>query len=288
MVAGCPVKHDELIREVNEIADAGFGGVEIADVYDSVAAVMDPSIYGWGTKAWTDAVEVVLETAKARGLVVDISIGPHWPSTVPTIVPDDAAAAKEIVHGRAIVRGGGAFAGPLPEPVLPPGGVMRGNPSPPVTARVLRVLAARCTGSCDGEGTVELDADSVRDVTASLVDGRLTWTAPAGGEWVLLPIYERGTGQIVNMFAFNPNNSPVTEPQSYVVDHFSRAGAQVVMDYWEKTLLTPRTRQLLAEGEARSSKTRSSSGTRRPGPPGCSTSSRSAAGIRSCRTCRPC
>ena len=46
---GASVAHDELIREVNEIADAGFGGVEIADVYDSISAFMDPSLYGWGT-----------------------------------------------------------------------------------------------------------------------------------------------------------------------------------------------------------------------------------------------
>ncbi len=244
---GANVDHAELVREVHEIADAGFGGVEIADVYDSVHEPMDPKVYGWGTERWNEAVAVVLEAAKERGLVVDVTIGPHWPSTVPTIVPDDAAAAQEITFGQAIVKGGETYSGELPEPLLPPSGISRGNPDPPLTTHVLRVLAVACRGSCATEGTVTLDAASATDLTDRVVEGRIDWTAPSGADWVLLPIYHRPTGQIVNMFDRNPLNSPVTSPQSYVVDHFGRAGAQAVIDYWESVLLTPRVRALLAE-----------------------------------------
>ncbi len=244
---GAHVDHEELVREVHEIADAGFGGVEIADVYDSVHEPMDPEVYGWGTDRWNEAVAVVLEAANERGLVVDITIGPHWPSTVPTIVPDDPAAAQEVTFGQTIVKGGQTYSGELPEPILPPSGVSRGNPEPPLTTHVLRVLAVACAGACATEGTATLDADSVTDVTDRAGDGRIDWTAPSGADWVLLPIYRRPTGQIVNMYDRNSMNSPVTSPQSYVVDHFGRAGAQAVIDYWEGVLLTPRVRALLAE-----------------------------------------
>ncbi|WP_228684834.1 twin-arginine translocation signal domain-containing protein [Amycolatopsis thermoflava] len=41
----------EIAREVDQIADAGFGGVEIQDVHHSVRADLDPAGHGWGTPA---------------------------------------------------------------------------------------------------------------------------------------------------------------------------------------------------------------------------------------------
>jgi len=46
----------EIRREVAVIADAGFGGFEIADVRDSIVSKIDPATQGWeaqpGTRAW--------------------------------------------------------------------------------------------------------------------------------------------------------------------------------------------------------------------------------------------
>ncbi|MFO1468439.1 MAG: hypothetical protein U1F35_18675 [Steroidobacteraceae bacterium] len=38
------------------IADAGFGGFEIADVRDSVTDPIDPRTQGWGSPAWMAAI----------------------------------------------------------------------------------------------------------------------------------------------------------------------------------------------------------------------------------------
>lgn len=134
----------------------------------------------------------------------------------------------------------------MPGPALKPSGVTEGNPAPPSTAHVLRVLVARCTGGCESEGTVALAADSIEDITGEVADGRLDWTAPGVGDWLVLPIYTRPTGQIVNMFDDSPRNSPVTDPQSYVVDPFGPAGTQALIAYWEDSLLTPGVREGLA------------------------------------------
>jgi len=80
----------------------------------------------------------------------------------------------------------------------------------------------RCETSCTAESTSTLDARTVEDITREFADGRLTWTAPADGEWLVLPIYTRPTGQIVNMFDDSPQNSPVTDPQSRT----SRSGSE--------------------------------------------------------------
>lgn len=45
---GGAIEFDQIEREVNAMADAGFGGFEIADVRDGTRVPMDPKVYGWG------------------------------------------------------------------------------------------------------------------------------------------------------------------------------------------------------------------------------------------------
>ena len=60
-----------------------------------------------------------------------------------------------------------------------------------------------------------LDSTSLVDLTDRVVRGRVTWTAPVEGSWLLLAYWERGSGQM-------PEAGPHTSPDSYVIDHFSR------------------------------------------------------------------
>ena len=226
------VEHDELAREINEIADAGFGGVEIADVHHSVEETIDPEQYGWGTEAWTDAVEAALRAAKKRDVIVDLTIGPSWPAAVPSITPNSEAAAKELVFGRTTVAGGETYDGSVPESDIEP-------ESDDLEPTLVAVQAARVTDSTDGS-VWALAQDSLVDVTDTVEDGSLTWTAPSDGEWTLVSFWQRGSAQ-------QPEAGPHTDPPSYVVDHFSQEGTQVVVDFWESNILTPTIRDLLTE-----------------------------------------
>ncbi|MEU5715772.1 glycosyl hydrolase [Streptomyces sp. NPDC020403] len=229
------VDADEIEREIDQIAAAGFGGVEIAAVTHSLSRPIDPVRYGWGTRAWTDAVETALTRARKRDLVVDLTLGPAWPAAVPGITPDSPGAVKELAHGVAVLPAGTAFAGPLPEPVTAPGSG--------VTARtLLLVQAARvAAGTSPTAAPVQLDLATVTDLTPrASADGSLEWTAPADGTWLLIACWERGSGQ-------RPEGPAHTTPLSYVVDHFSAAGTRAVIDYWEKHILTSRMRTLLRE-----------------------------------------
>jgi len=230
----------EITREVDQIADADFGGVEIADVWDSVVTI-DPVQYGFGTPAWNAGVEAALRAAKRRGLRVDLTIGPHWPSVVPSENPDDVIFAKELAHGQAVVKGGSTYEGPAPAPVV--------ASKPWISAKTLvAVQALRCAASCTAEPPIGLREETLVDLTASVgEDGTLSWTAPAEGQWVLLSFWERGTGQRSAMYGPNPDNSPLTDPDAYVVDHYSRAGTEAVQAWWESSLLTPAIRSLLAD-----------------------------------------
>ncbi|MFJ8941469.1 glycosyl hydrolase [Streptomyces sp. NPDC102365] len=227
------VQPDEIRREIDQIADAGFGGAEIAAVHHSVSdtSSLDTARHGWGTAAWVAGVEAALSQAARRGLTVDLTVGPSWPAAVPGITPDSDAAVKELAHGAATLAPGATFSGPVPEPVH--------EAAPGVTARrLLLVQAARVNTANSTRKETGLDLDSVRDLTSTVTDGALDWTAPDDGTWVVISYWVRGSGQ-------TPEAGPHTDPPAYVVDHFSAAGTRAVTDFWEKHILTKSVRRLL-------------------------------------------
>lgn len=232
----------EIEREIDQIADAGFGGVEIEDVHHSVKTPLDPDNTGWGTPAWVNAVEAALKRAKKRGMTVDIGIGPSWPAATPTITPDSPGAVKEVAHGLVELAAGAAYDGPVPEPVVAPHGAV-------TEKKLLRVEAARVvTGRVTTRRPVGIVRATLTDLTATVrgpgtATPTIAFTAPAEptpATWVLVSYWERGSGQ-------EPEGGPHTTPDSFVIDHFSRAGTQAVIDFWKQTMLTPAVKRLLRE-----------------------------------------
>ncbi|MFE7859198.1 glycosyl hydrolase [Streptomyces sp. NPDC057403] len=218
------VDPDEIAREIDQIADAGFGGVEIAGVHHSVKdkSVLDTEHHGWGSRPWLDGVEAALRRAARRGLTVDLTLGPSWPVAVPGVGPDDESAAQELAYGRLSLAAGATYRGPVPPPVhAPASGVTR--------RRLLAVQAARVAPANSTRKETGLDPSTVVDLTATVVDDVLTWTAPADGDWVLISYWQRGSGQ-------QPESGPHTAPAAYVVDHFSPAGTAAVTGHWDDML----------------------------------------------------
>jgi hypothetical protein len=200
----------EIAREVDQIADAGFGGVEIQDVHHSSRQDLDSAGHGWGTAPWRAAVVTALRRARARGLTVDLAVGPSWPAAVPAITPEHPAAAKELVHTAT------PFTGGIVTAVEP--GVF--------AAQVARLVSAGV-----------LDPASVRAVPVA--GGQVDVTVP-DGSWLLFTYRVRGSGQ-------QPEGGPHTVPTSYVVDHFSAAGTRAITDAWRALVLTRTIRRLLRD-----------------------------------------
>ncbi|MET7455049.1 glycosyl hydrolase [Streptomyces sp. NPDC005574] len=227
------VQPDEIRREIDQIADAGFGGAEIAAVHHSVSdtSVLDTAKHGWGGAAWVAGVEAALSQAARRGITVDLTIGPSWPAAVPGITPDSDAAVKELAYGTVTLAAGSTWSGPVPAPVY-------AAASQVTEQHLLLVQAARVDTAHSTRKETGLDQDSVRDLTADVRDGTLNWTAPGDGTYVLISYWVRGSGQ-------TPEAGPHTDPPAYVVDHFSAAGTRAVTDFWEAHILTPAVRRLL-------------------------------------------
>ncbi len=91
--------NDTIAKQIQELADEGFGGVEIAMLADSSNYTNAQASYaGWGTDAWISLLKKVYTAANSieGGFVVDLTITSHWPPCLNTIDPNDDAASQEI------------------------------------------------------------------------------------------------------------------------------------------------------------------------------------------------
>lgn len=219
----------QIAKEVKQVASAGFGGLEIADVHHSVKSGLDPAGQGWATAPWLAGVDAALTQASREGISIDVTAGPSWPAAVPTVQADSPVACQELVHGLVTVAAGETFDGAVPEPSI--------APATSVTRKALvRVQAVQLVTPTAKESV--LDSSSLVELTDRVVGGRIRWTAPAEGSWILLSYWERGSGQM-------PEAGPHTSPDSYVIDHFSRAATDTLTKYWEQRILSPRMARLL-------------------------------------------
>lgn len=242
---GADVTPAQITAEVNAIADAGFAGFEIGDVRNSEHEAMPAARYGWGTPAWKEGLAAALRAAQARDLEADIYIGPYWPAVAAGIEPDDDSAMKELTYGQAIIDGGASFSAAVPPPHSAPSGVAAGLPPVTVTPVLVAIHAAQVIGAATASPLV-IDQATLTDITDKAAGTTLTWTAPAGGSWVIIASYSRGTGMIERQAYYEGYFYDFTVPQSYVVDHFGAAGGNAIVNWWEKDLLTAETRALFS------------------------------------------
>lgn len=220
------ISAEEVRSQMQSVKDAGFSGVEII-----CFSTGRPAEFGWGSATLNQRMQEALDAGERLGLTIDWTVSGSWPLNVPGVGPNDAAAAKELVQGRAVVPGGQAFSGAVPEPTDAPG-------SGVTQKTLIAVQAARCATDCTG-ASVALAPGSLVDLTDRVSGNTLDWTAPDDGTWVLISSWQRGTGQQSVVYGYN-NVTP-----GVVTDHFSRAGADAGVDYWNEHVLTPAMRASL-------------------------------------------
>lgn len=93
--------HDDIEKQILELASKGFGGVEVAMIGDGVQyANEECQTIGWATENWRKLLKKVLRAAAKvpGGFQVDCTITAHWPPAVNTIDPNDDAAGKELSY----------------------------------------------------------------------------------------------------------------------------------------------------------------------------------------------
>jgi len=232
---------DELAGELQQIRDAGGGGAEVAPFsVEGAGHNTDPFLetYGWGTPRWAEKVATMLAAAKKRDLSLDLTIGPRWPATVPTVTDvNDPATAKQLAYAVEFDHGGQHRSGALPSNlnVTAPAGAER---------RLVGVVAARCSASdCATQSAKPrmLEQKTAVDLTDKVTDGKLDHDFPGDADdtYALLAFYQIPTGQSLSGYTATGTN--------YTLDTLSTAGSKATTDFYDAHILTPKVSTLLRD-----------------------------------------
>ena len=92
-------ENDTIGKQIEELAEGGFGGVELTMLGDSSRLNnTDAKNYGWGTESHRNLLKKAFRaTQKVEdGFVIDITFSAHWPITVNNMNPNDDVASQEV------------------------------------------------------------------------------------------------------------------------------------------------------------------------------------------------
>ncbi|KAK3321282.1 hypothetical protein B0T19DRAFT_466605 [Cercophora scortea] len=234
--------------DVSEIAKVSGGGLEFLGFYNYgfSHASTDWSLYGFGTAKFKEVFKAALETAAKYGLAFDFAIGPATGAGVPAI-PQTAGLAMELVYGTKLLNAS-EKAGSLPRPVLDFNrGFLNGwvhetenwGSSELVAVVAAKVESREKTGKGFPAEQVVLTEANILDLTNLTRNGTLDWRAPVSKtdsqQWILMAFYQRYSNERACDTA--PNPSSWIGNGSWMVDHFSAAGAKKATDFWDQHIL---------------------------------------------------
>ncbi|WP_433832603.1 glycosyl hydrolase [Actinoplanes sp. CA-015351] len=236
------------VNQLHQVAAAGYKGVEIAMVMDGTNYVVDPDKHQYGDANWRAAVRAVLAEGQKLGVQIDLTLGSRWPAAVPGLDVSTDAASQELVTGSAVVAARTTFTAAVPAPAARTY-QDRTSANGVVTTTIktskptyVTATATRCVAAC-AENQPQVDLTTVTDISGRVRDGQVNWTAPGDGTWIVTGYWKRGTAQR-NDAPFGSTVSPLSDPESRVVNHLDTAGTKAFIAYFDR-LLDADTRRLL-------------------------------------------
>ncbi|KAI7084709.1 hypothetical protein KC356_g6490 [Hortaea werneckii] len=262
-VPDATVSDDVIDKDVEAIKRAGAGGFELLGFYNYGGTQSEPAFsvtdwakYGWGTEAWRNTTRAALRSSKEHGLLMDYALGPNQGSGVPAH-EDAEGLMLDLVPFNATVPLGGSFNDTLP-------GWGSGKFVSASIALVLESRVANWSATPGFENTFYyngtrqvLASDSLEDVSSAVSeDGHVDLTFPSsdtGLEFRLFAFYQKRSGyreQVSPEKIVQIPQSPVdsyVQNGSWVNDHFSEAGANLLIGFWEDSFLDLDLRGLVRE-----------------------------------------
>src|SRR4051812_1617471 len=111
---GNDVTKDELKREINFFADNGFAGVEVQPMNLAIPMSGDvrQRVVSWDTPEYYENLKTVMEEARKRNMIVDVTDGSGWPPGGSFLNPEDGFLSLEF--SAVTVKGGKRVTVPLP------------------------------------------------------------------------------------------------------------------------------------------------------------------------------
>ncbi len=229
---GGSVDRDAIDAQLEAIAAAGFGGVELQPLLlgigeDDLAA--DPRLRSVGTPGYRALVAYAAQAAGQHGLAFDLTLGSGWPGGLPTA---RANAERQLLMTHVDVEGPDLVDVAVPaapdqsyrrsvEWVLDVLGPMDEE------AELVAVVAARVGPNREGVPTLS----HARALEGAVANGRLRWTPPSG-TWRVFIFFSNSTEHFVMGGAF-----PGAEADARVVDHLAARGADALLEGYADPLL---------------------------------------------------
>lgn len=222
-VPGSQMNKDEIEKEIQSMVEAGFGGAEIVPV--SVEGGDGDGQIDWGSDQWKEITKYILETAGKYDFTIDFTLTPAWPLALPTIkdVNDPEQGAQMELDGAWVdgITAAHPLKGNLPVS-------KEANEDAQKVDGEVKLIAVSAAPYLDKENkvldyskAVALDLDNVKKND----DG--TWstefTPEDDSEYVVYAWYQHPSGN--------------TKYGNNQVDHYSAAGTQMIIDYWQDELI---------------------------------------------------
>ncbi|HMF31487.1 MAG TPA: glycosyl hydrolase [Candidatus Lokiarchaeia archaeon] len=226
---GLNVEKEELIREITELDDHGFGGAEIQPFLIGSGLVRgEPEIANRFAPHpfYYEVITSVLETAAAHDMIIDLTVGSSWPPGGSTVGKDDSL--QTLLLGTTCLRGPARVKKSVPPFQVNPiykFKILRGLASigeffakefKPVATVAVRPLLITKRIKFIRPQAVPLDFTSAIDITSFVDDrGILNWEVPEG-TWQIFTMYAGPSG----MTPISPAKS-APDAKSLVVDMFN-------------------------------------------------------------------
>ena len=189
-------------------------------------------------------MDTVLSTAAEEGLLIDLALGPNQGAGVPAPYDSDGLL-WDLASYNVTVPIGGTFNGTIP-----------GWGTGPLVSASTGLLLSQSNGT-SGDINV-LSTDSLTDVTQSVdSSGHVNINFPTNATGLYFTIFAYYLIHSEYREQISPSVATAAVPQSpvtnwtqngsWVVDHFSAKGAEVVIDFWEQQLLDDSSKSLIKQ-----------------------------------------
>lgn len=257
IVPEASVDPQAIANDIAEIAKVDAGGIELLGYPGGVLPQIDWTINSWGGQAWTEITKAALRATKDLGLILDVAIGPFQGAGTPAPY-DDVGIMWDLLAFNVSVDLGHEYNALLP-------GWGSGEFVSASIGLVLESTPVTLTGAEGYSGnkayngtSYTLAASSLQDVSDTVTrDGHLKIRMPQqskGQEYHLFAFYQTRARhrelEISTAFGAMVPQSPITsygENGSWIADHFSTAGADMIINFWESHELDTEMRELLKE-----------------------------------------
>ena len=190
---GNDVTKEELQREVNLFADNAFGGLEIQPLSLFVPASSPEAksrVLSWDTPEYYENVRTVMDEARKRSMIIDMTNGSGWPTGGSYLPPEDGFI--NLVFASTDIKGENKISIAVPPVVNRTG----------IPSRLEAVLATKVLpGKSDVKiKTVLLDPSSTVVITKFVNKDTLYWSAPAG-DWKIIAFWSKPNSLFGSMTA---------------------------------------------------------------------------------------